>query len=447
MRASDERYELANTDEQYWSRCFAELLPILQLTTEAAVGYALHQLVAESEERAHSVTCALLHGMLHEPQRLGQHFGLLCCCCRDGFQCALAELQNLALWRYHRLSEGNKQQLLAVLSKLIETRAAGVESLVLSLLRQVGTGDCSRANLWLGDNLLSLLIHHRAWLLDATVSIVPAALLGFLRLAADHPTSTMRERRERELHFCQGLWSTRQSACLTLGRDLLLALHPFRETATMARVWNECAQLALWSSPARSCDLLTRVTPRAERCLHFMLTSLNVGEQRRHLQWFAERHLDQRSAGAVQDMLRWLCVCEVPSASMHVSAPFPRWMLAGWLLERVSLTHAQPRSAPASALHTSMLEQSQRVQWALLLDVLGFAVGETLAHIEPAITLLIHCVDRSMQSQPQLASLLVQVLLDAPAAIATSRSQDALASISKAMHAFSCSGQVALSEL
>ena len=438
--------DVPHADDERWSRCFAQLQSVLQLPSDAAVSYALHGLVSESEEHASRVVCGLLHGMLHEPKQLSWYFGQLCCCSRDAHRHALSELQQLALWRYPRLSKGSKGQLLVVLSQLIDTRTARVETLFTALLRQVGTGDCTHATLWLGDNLLSLLIHHRAWLLDAP-DLVPAVLLSFLRLATEHPPGTMRERRERELQFCHDLLMARRSECVKLGRDLLLALHPFRDTAPFAPMWSEWQTNAamLWAVPARAQDLRTRVTPEAERCLRFMLHALHTGEQRRHLLWFAERHLDQRGLGAVQDMLRWMCVCVEPTSEMRASSFFPRWMLAGWLLGRASPTNEVNRALARPATVPNGTGESQRVQWALILDLLGFADGESVKHTEPALTLLVRCVDRSMQGQSELAGKLLQTLLAAPKVLTPSCAHNARMAISKAMHAFSHSAQVALS--
>ena len=175
-------FEAPGPDDERWLRCFTELRPALLLTNEAALSHRLHELVAEGAERECAVVSGLLHAMLHEPCHTARLFYQLCCCARDGLAFAIAELEAFALWRYPRLAQGSRQQLLVVLSKLIESRAMGAERLVVALLRHAGTGDHAQATLWLDENLLSLLVHHRAWLLDAH-ELVPAVLLSLLRLA------------------------------------------------------------------------------------------------------------------------------------------------------------------------------------------------------------------------------------------------------------------------
>ena len=302
--------------ERRWADSLERVAPLLKRSTQAAISQGLNELASRSDAHARSVTCALLCRMVHESQSCEPLFQQLCCCARDGLQLALSEMVSLVLWRYQRLPPTSKPQVLALLSLFIGARVPGTEQLAVALLRRVGTGCTSDADLWLGDNVLSLLVHHREWLFDAP-DLVPAAMLTYLRLATGHPEATMRDRRERELRFCQLLWTERREACLKLGRDLVLALHPFRDAAALAPLWAEAhgtasrgghgshgGRLGPMGAPARPRDLLARVSPEAERCVRFMLGELRVGEQGRHLGWFAQRHLERGGVGTLQDLLR-----------------------------------------------------------------------------------------------------------------------------------------------
>ena len=179
------------------------------------------------------------------------------------------------------------------------------------------------------------------------------------------------------------------------------------------------------------------MSPRAEACLDFILCSLREGEERRHLQWFAERHLEQRGNGTLQDLLRWLCVCS-PAAANPVGAAaapalLPPWRLAGWLLQR-EIWHPAAADAEAEAA-------MRRTSWALLLELLSCGAAEA-PPVEPALTLLV----RAAQPPPPLQALpppqqrfvgsLLGALLEAPQALCARSADCACASVAAALTAY-----------
>ncbi|KAL1514652.1 hypothetical protein AB1Y20_003742 [Prymnesium parvum] len=392
-------------DEQRWLTSFEEVRPLLSLPTEAGLSAQLHELVAQGKESV--AVCGLLHAMLHDHSQTSRLFYHLCCCARDGLAFALTELKALVLTRHHRLPQPAKAQLLLVVSKLLEARAPLAEEVVVALLRLVGTGDAASTTLWLCDNLLSLLVHHTPWLLELD-HVVPVVFLSFLRLAASHPMEAMRERCERELRFCARLWAAKTRECLELGVDLTLALYPFRHTAILKSVLSAVGLLAPEgekvrqpSKHASAYHLLSRVTPDAERCLLFMMQCLDEAEPRRHLKWFAERHLHGRGLVAIQDMLRWLCIRAAPSGPAFRGG-YARWKLAGWLLQ-----HAMEHPGDGAG-H----DHQYCVLWALLLDF--FHDGAFWLHREPALLLLVHYAGDPLERQATVSKQLLQALLVAP---------------------------------
>ncbi|KAL3916024.1 MAG: hypothetical protein SGPRY_006995 [Prymnesium sp.] len=397
-------FDLSDEEEHRWARCFHELGPTLLLPTDAAISRRLHQLVDQGDER--DVVCGLLHAMLHDSSQTTRLFYHLCCCTRDGLAYAIEQIEAVALWRYHKLAQSSKQHLLLLTSRLIEVRAKGAERLVTALLRQVGTGNSSNPTLWLCDNLLSLLIHHMGWLVDAS-EIVPGVLLSFLRLAAHHPPDKMQKRREREMKFCTDLWAARSHECLMLGADLRLALYPLRQCAVLEPLRAHMrTERQLSSAPARPHDLRMRVTPNAERCVLFMLENLYEEEPRRHLIWFAERHLSNRGVGCIQDLLRWLCAGVALPSQTRVSGRrlFPRWMLAAWLLGRL----------PEQVADADSQDEVNCARWSVVIDMLCYHEHALWLHREPALLMLAHCDSKELSNQVEHLRKLLEALIQAP---------------------------------
>lgn len=373
---------------------FELLRPILQQPCESAVSAALHCAVLESAAHERAVARGLLYGMLTQPRAASSLFRHMCCLRDIGV--VLSELVELVLWRYAKLAQSAKQQLLWALSQLVTARACGVPRLALALLRQIGSGDSSAANRWLADNMLSLLTHHFAWVRDEP-SLAAPVLLTFLRLAAEHDDESLRAQQQRELKLCAKLWACRQRECLRLGRELWRVLQPLRSTPPAAAFWlqlqdmqtradaaGEPGPLGVVASPAH---LAVRVNPEAERCVRFMLGELRAGDEARHLRWFAERHLQGRSSGAVQDLVRWLCVAVHPTNAQLSSALLPRWKLVSWLL-RQQVPPPAPLHREGAGSVREAADAAASISHALVLDFLGFGVGENIMHVEPAALLL-----------------------------------------------------------
>ena len=439
-----------------WTR----LQPTFELPTQAAASQVLHEMF-DTEAGARDATRGILYGTLtaSTPSVSGMLFRHLCCCTRDGHAFTVSELVALALARYPSLAAAAKGQLLWLLGQLIGVRVRGADRVALALLRHVGTGDLSTANLWLADNLCSLLQRHLAWLLECP-SLLRAVLLGYLRLAIEHGVEgdgAMRARRERELALCGRLWSGRPDACLQLGRDLLVAVHQLRGASEpLANAWQSLVRAeeaahdgggggGSGSPPALGplgtaplpADLLSRVTPEAERDLRFLLSEIELGQERRHLEWFGARHLAGRNQAVVHDLLRWLCAGETgPEGSMSqpklAAGPSTSrwWSLPSEVASQKAAPEAAQEAVPEAAQEAAP-EAAQEAdpppqaavgegesrrprrplpRWAvaawllscrlpasrssipprlaLLLDLLGYADGATTASVEPAAAFL-----------------------------------------------------------
>ncbi|CAK9268434.1 unnamed protein product [Sphagnum jensenii] len=321
------------------------------------------------------------------------------------FVCLLVRLVNEF---YPKLLEWPRSQILWLLRQLIELDAGDVESLCLSLLRQVSGGDLSSGNVWLAEQLLDILQANVLWL-DEKPSLFTMALYTYLRLLPDHTMATSKvegltELRQKETTFCVRLLREKFHDCILIGRDLIRLLQDVSLIPEFECIWQDLlsnpaafrdpgfgdiAQLYVVRTPTRY--LLSRITPDMETQIRFMLTSVRMGSQRRNQTWFAQRYLSTpESETLVCDLIRFICCVHHPTNQILQSDIVPRWAIVGWLLKCCKSNHVEANA-----------------KLALFYDWLFFmSKVDNIMNIEPAILLMVHSIPKYVNMTHSLLEFL-----------------------------------------
>jgi integrator complex subunit 3 len=237
----------------------------------------------------------------------------------------------------------------AVLHTITCTRVSGADTLVLSLVRQVATGDLTEANVWLACNLLHTLKGAAAWMFRSA-SLTQAVLFKYLRLLPDAARGTKSGEVALSQHaiaLCTRILTERWEIAASMGRDLARALQDVSQIAEFKALWKELLSGRPPGSgagpPATICGaddvlakLLSTRTPTTvlqagltqdmEKEMYFMLTQVRMGNQKRYQQWFMARHLSlPDSETVVPDLVRYICGCYHPPNHILSSEIIPRW--------------------------------------------------------------------------------------------------------------------------
>lgn len=369
---------------------------------EAIEGLTQH--VCRNQPSHEEVSFGLLAIMLTEPSLAGRFYRDLTLVSRDGMQTFIAQLIQVAIERYPKLSEVARNQLLWLARELIKHLVSGTDAVVLNLLRQVQGGDVSPRNVWLAEALLNLLCENSIWLEKFPI-LLATSVYTYLRLIVDHFSPQFAQLRQREVEFCIKTLREKFQECAMIGRDLVRVLQNVARIPEFEAIWrdllerptalspsltNGVAQLLATRTPRRF--LQSRVTPDMERKLYFMTHQVKLGQQRRYQDWFHKQYLSTPESQSLRcDLIRYICCFIHPSNEILCSDVLPRWAVIGWLL-MTCLSNVEASNCKMALFYDWLVFDSEK---------------DNIMNIEPAILVMFH----SIRPHPQITATLWDFLI------------------------------------
>ncbi|KAI7892878.1 protein-domain-containing protein [Mucor mucedo] len=391
-----------------------------ELELELSKLYANHRAAAENkselelhnylQDRAsinkkeyHDVVCALLYGVLTEPENARLFFQSISFVNRDHFGNIIMKLQALIISiKFPCMKIAVREQIFWLISELTNLGVQNVDSLYLCLLRQIRSGDMSQPNLLLCDQLLKLFELHKSWL-DSNIRLIPTFVYTYLKVIADHQKVQLQSLQQKEIKFVMTLLKEKWLACCDIGRDLIRVLHDLSLTIPeFTQFWevllNNPQKLSprfggietLLKTPTKKEYLRCRLTPDIEFKLLFILQNLRSNQYQRNLNWFIQRYLSTpESEPFYVDVVRYLVAGWYPSNQILQSDIVPRYVVIGSMIRSI-----KNKTVVAN------------VKTALIYDWLFFTPTDNIMFIEPAMLLM----ERSAERYPYITSVIMEFL-------------------------------------
>ncbi|KAJ1725874.1 hypothetical protein LPJ61_005593, partial [Coemansia biformis] len=271
---------------------------------------------------------------------------------------------------------------------MIKINVAGVDQIVMALIRQLRSGDVAQNNVTACRLMLRLLQDNHAWLLGFPMLVATVAY-AFGRLVLDH--SRVPELRTQESELVVRLLRERFVECSMVGRDLVRMLQDVAKVPVFRDLWRDImhrprsisAQFEgveqLLRVPTPRMFLANRLTFEMESRLLFILEQLPAVGYSRNLMWFVHRYLSTpESESLVSDLIRYIIGVFHPSNAVLASNIVPRYVFLGGLLRFI-------RSQVVAA----------NAKLALFYDWLFYTPGaDNIMSIEPGVLIIARSVDR-----------------------------------------------------
>ncbi|KAJ2728813.1 Integrator complex subunit 3 [Coemansia sp. BCRC 34962] len=354
----------------------------------------LQQRASESMKSHGELINGLLYGVLTESSE--PFFRQLSLVARDGYAHAIGRLLMVAgSAKFAGVRQKVRTQLLWTVTALVRANAAGVDSLVLALVRQMRGGDVTMANFWLVSQVLALLESNYEWLV-AHSTVVAMSAYAFARLALDMGTrAAPAGLRDRCSSFVVRLVRERFADCAVVGRDLVRVLQSVAKIPVFRELWSDLLYRPHVISPVLGGNgggvemllrvptprvfLANRITAAMESRLLFMLEQVPVGGYSRNLTWFVYRFLSTPESDTLYaDIIRYVCGVFHPPNSVLASNIVPRYVFLGSLLLYV-------RSQVTAA----------NAKLALFYDWMFYdPLVDNIMNVEPGVLIMARSVDR-----------------------------------------------------
>ncbi|XP_062710904.1 integrator complex subunit 3 homolog isoform X3 [Aedes albopictus] len=365
----------------------------------------LHELLSGTickETQHEEISLALTYLILTDSNAAGKAYSDLTILTHDGLAFVINNLAMLVAEKYQRLNDVPRKQLLWFLKELIKNQVLNVDNLVWNILRQASGGDISPKNVALVDGLLDIFIEHRSWL-EKDQFLVGTVIYTFLRLLEDHNGPQFSHLYNKEVGFVISLIRDRFADVIPLGREFVRLLQNVSRIPEFECLWKDILHnpkklcptfngvMQLMQTKTSRRFLRCRLTPDVERKLHFLISNVKFGNQKRYQDWFQEKYFTTPESQSLRsDLIRFIIGAIHPTNDMLCSDIIPRWAVIGWLL--TSCTNAV---AQANA------------KLSLFYDWLFFdPLKDNIMNIEPGILVMYH----SIKNHPLVSCTLLDFL-------------------------------------
>ena len=148
---------------------------------------------------------------------------------------------------------------------MIKLNIEKMDSVLVSMLRQISGGNCSPENVKHVIFMLEFFEKRKDWLLANGSSLIPYICYVFLRLISEHNMIVhLKVLQDREVKLVHKLLSERFEDCRVIGRDLIRLLQDVANIPIFAEIWksllNEPNKLSKHFSGVE--EILSKPTPR-----------------------------------------------------------------------------------------------------------------------------------------------------------------------------------------
>ncbi|XP_062544979.1 integrator complex subunit 3 homolog isoform X2 [Armigeres subalbatus] len=365
----------------------------------------LHELLSGSickEKQHEEISLALIYLILTDTTAAPKTYSDLTLLTHDGFAFVTNNLAMLVAEKYQRLNDVPRKQMLWFLKELIKNQVLNVDNLVWNILRQASGGDISPKNVALVDGLLDIFIEHRTWL-EKDQFLVGTVIYTFLRLLEDHSSPQFNNLHNKEVAFVISLIRERFTDVLPLGREFVRLLQNVSRIPEFEALWKD-----ILHNPKKMCPtfngvmqlmqtktsrrfLRCRLTPEVERKLHFLISNVKFGNQKRYQDWFQEKYFTTPESQSLRsDLIRFIIGAIHPTNDMLCSDIIPRWAVIGWLLTSCTNAVAQA-NAKLSLFYDWLFFDPQK---------------DNIMNIEPGILVMYH----SIKNHPLVSCTLLDFL-------------------------------------
>lgn len=181
---------------------------------------------------------ALLYGIITEQTLAKQYLRFLTSVAAgDNMKNCIGWLQKLIDLKFVKLAVSCRSQLLWLVRELVHMNVAGIDKVIVCLMRYLNGGDPTRTTLWLASSIIRILIEHEAWLLSSS-TLIPFVFHTFARIAVDHTAAANAGLLKQEIELCTTLWTRRQSDLAPLGRELVRVLNDAKDVRCNSVCWS-----------------------------------------------------------------------------------------------------------------------------------------------------------------------------------------------------------------
>ncbi|XP_075226448.1 integrator complex subunit 3 isoform X2 [Lycorma delicatula] len=385
-----------------YERGYQHLQILITGSSEKEAHDALNNDVCKDKTHEELVSMGLLTVILTEPHNAAKSYRDLTLVTRDGLQMVLANLSQLVLERWLKLTERCQSQLLWLLRELVRNAVAGVETLAWNLMRLAAGGDISARNIMLIESLLDIYQENRIWL-EKYPLLLASVVYTYLRLIEDHGSVGLASLRQKEVVFTVSLLRDKFTECLIIGRDLVRLLQNVARIPEFEQLWQDILHnpkvlsptftgvIQMLQSRTSRRFLQSRLTPDMERKMVFLTSSVRFGNHKRYQDWFQRQYLAMPESQTLRcDLIRFIVGVIHPTNELLCSDIIPRWAVIGWLLTTCTSSVAYSNA-----------------KLALFYDWLFFESDkDNIMNIEPAILVMHH----SMRSHPVVTATLLDFL-------------------------------------
>lgn len=365
----------------------------------------LHELLSGSickEKQHEEISLALIYLILTDSNAAAKAYSDLTLLTHDGFAFVTNNLAMLVAEKYQRLNDVPRKQMLWFLKELIRNQVLNVDNLVWNILRQASGGDISPKNVALVDGLLDIFIEHRSWL-EKDQFLVGTVIYTFLRLLEDHSSPQFNNLHNKEVAFVISLIRDRFTDVIPLGREFVRLLQNVSRIPEFEALWKDILHnpkklcptfngvMQLMQTKTSRRFLRCRLTPEVERKLHFLISNVKFGNQKRYQDWFQEKYFTTPESQSLRsDLIRFIIGAIHPTNDMLCSDIIPRWAVIGWLLTSCTNAVAQA-NAKLSLFYDWLFFDPQK---------------DNIMNIEPGILVMYH----SIKNHPLVSCTLLDFL-------------------------------------
>ncbi|CAG9534506.1 unnamed protein product [Cercopithifilaria johnstoni] len=287
-----------------------------------------------------SITGGLLYGLLTEPQNAQKYFSLMSLLARDGWFCALCNVNMILFELYPRMRSEVREQIVYFFREAIKSNVPKIDNVLINYLRNANDGSDLKETCALLSAVAGMLNDHHAWLseLKPKASLIPVTLLTFTRFICDFNSFNAFELlRTQMINVCHWLLTERFVDCAQLGRDLVLALMRVSKIPQFAAIWKQLlynpnklgSNISVEELMNRMCPHtfpLYRISVAMQRKLEFIFAKVKPGTHERHLDWFKKQYLSNPEAGSLRsELIRcaiFLSCGETPQVGQEMKAVF-----------------------------------------------------------------------------------------------------------------------------